>query len=105
MTAIPKIMAGIRPERPSYAAGSGSSEALWKIVEASWKQRPEERCTIRAALDQLNKISRYWVPRSPSATSPKLEDGDDSDCSEIISDLGKCECSVQTFNFLTRNSR
>lgn len=74
LVVIHKVVAGIRPERPMDAVAIGLSHSLWQIAEASWKQKPKERCTIRVVLDQLNEITRCRAPPGPSPVAADLEE-------------------------------
>lgn len=59
--AIP-ITAGIRPKLPISAEATDSTSSIWRIVEDSWKQQPQERPTIRIVLDRVNQIAPDWIP-------------------------------------------
>lgn len=92
-TVITKIMSGIRPERPMGTVMKSFPDVLWRIVEDCWKQHSKERSIIHVVLNQLSKITQYWVPPNPVAVDSQLEGGDNSDTSGWFSDGCKLDFS------------
>lgn len=84
----PKIVAGVRPRRPTDAAEIGFSDSLWQLAEDSWKQDPKERCTIEVALEQVNLITRYWDPLTRAGARLQQDSGPDSDQTVTFYDMG-----------------
>lgn len=88
MAVINKVVRGERPKRPSDDASPGFSVSLWQIAEDSWRQSPEERSTARVLLDQLNQITRHWVPPSSVEVALYSAVEEDTDQSLAFSDIG-----------------
>lgn len=101
LAVIYKTVNGARPERPMDAASIGLSDALWKVVEDCWKQQPQERPKIRAVLNRVNQIIRYWVPPSPVAQNRQLEGVEGVFESVHSADTSKHMFSIFQFDLFT----
>lgn len=62
LAVVAKVMSGIRPERPTDASLLGLSDVVWQVVRTCWIQERDERPTVAAVLQCLNKATRYWDP-------------------------------------------
>ena len=45
-----KVLDGQRPEKPQGEEGELFTDAIWKVLELCWKQKPEERTSAKAVL-------------------------------------------------------
>ena len=71
---IQKVIAGERPGRPE---GAWFTDDLWGMLELCWAARPENRPSIEAVFECLDRASRTWEPPSQEVDGDVGMDEDD----------------------------
>jgi hypothetical protein len=73
-----KVMQGQRPPRPlicepwKYNCDSvGLDDAMWALIEDSWRMKPEERLTAKEIVDKLFQRVGSSVASSSTAVDPQ----------------------------------
>ena len=74
-----KVMDGERPGRPEGPEGAWFTDDLWRMLQLCWAARPENRPSVEAALDCLERVSKAWEPPSQEVDGDVGADEDDPD--------------------------
>ena len=62
--AMRKVMDGERPQRPGGAEGAQFTDDLWQMLNQCWATQPEDRPSIPAVLEVLERVSGDTKPPS-----------------------------------------
>ena len=68
-------MDGERPQRPGGAEGARFTDELWQLLNGCWATRPEDRPSVSAVLELLERVSGDSKP-------PSMQADEDSGASE-----------------------
>ena len=82
---IRKVLEGEHPSMPEGAERAWFTDDLWRTLNLCWATRPENRPSIEAVFERLERVSRTWKPPSPQANENAEKDDSDWDLTtEII---------------------
>ena len=73
-----KIIDGERPGRPQGAEGLWFTDDLWETLGRCWSPQPEDRPTVEAVLECLERGSAAWQPLPPGSDDEVQSDSPDS---------------------------
>ena len=81
------VLEGKRPERPTAQEGARFTDGLWQMLTLCWKSQRQNRPSIEAILEFLEKGSSSWEPPSMHV-GEDLEIGEDWDLTMAMDSSG-----------------
>ena len=102
-----KVTRGERPGRPEGPEGACFTDDLWRMLELCWAALPENRPSIEAVLECLERVTKVWEPPSHQVDEDAEMDEDDwrlttvSDCSAwllVSVTINNCLLLDRTYN-------
>jgi hypothetical protein len=76
MVVGPKVIAGIRPKRPSDAMTGSLVDAVWPLAEQCWHQDRDQRPSTGQIMDQLDVAISRWTPSECLLVAETLDESD-----------------------------
>ena len=87
-----KVIEGERPVRPEGSEGIWFTDDLWETLNRCWATQPENRPSIEAVLECLERVSRAWQPPSPQMDDDVEMGEDDWDLTTVSDSSGMIPC-------------
>ena len=78
------ILEGWRPPRPEDPVAIGFGQGTWEFVERCWDKDPEQRPTVRDALEHFERVSRNSREVDPGPKVPGYENPRPENSSETL---------------------
>ena len=73
---VRKVMDGERPQRPRGVGGAWFTNDLWRMLNRCWATRPEDRPSVSAVREFLERVSGDMEPLSLQVDEDLVADGD-----------------------------
>ena len=68
---IAEVLGGVRPERPRGVKGAWFTDDVWRMLQACWSPRPEDRPNVEVILERLARAPPVSQTSAPVTDDPQ----------------------------------